>query len=94
MTTKTCNNCEIDKPLSDYSKRQGKCKECRSEKRKQHCKEVEKPINKEQLRQEQLRQEFKDKHNLKPEHDMLEISFTTPTRKIVIHLLLKKRLIL
>ena len=69
--------------MSDHSKRQGKCNECHSEKRKQHYKEVEKLINKEQLRQEQLRQEFKHKHNLKPEHDMLKLSFTTPTWTIV-----------
>ena len=91
MTTKMCKKCKQEKPMSDYSKGQGKCKTCRKhlrteqyddkqkEQRKQHYKEVERPIaeKKKATTKEELRAEFKTKHNMKPDEDMLHRYFDT-----------------
>ena len=88
MTTKACKKCKQEKPMTEYSKGQGKCKSCRKhlrveqyddtqrENRKQHYSDIEKPKLKEQTR-EQLRAEFLGKYNLEHRHDMLERNFET-----------------
>ena len=91
MATKQCKKCKEEKPLTDYSKGQAKCKSCRKhlrvEKydeqqkaiRKQHYNEIDKPKLELQkkIEREQLREEFRKKFDMKPGDKVLEIVFTT-----------------
>ena len=88
MTTKACKKCKQEKPMTEYSKGQGKCKSCRKhlrveqyddtqrENRKQHYNDIEKPKLNEQTR-EHLRAEFIGKYNIEPRHGMLAVNYET-----------------
>ena len=71
MNTKICNVCNEEKIVSMFTKGKGACMKCRNKKRIQNYK-----TEREETKEE-LREEFKTKHNMKPDEDMLHRYFDT-----------------
>ncbi len=70
MTTKQCKKCKEEKPITEYSKGQAKCKSCRKHLR------VEQYQLQKTLTREQLREEFKKKYDFQPGDNRMKIQFS------------------
>ena len=81
--TKVCYICDTEKPVHEFTKGKARCKLCISQKKKKiYNEKKQQKLDQSKDEKERLRQDFKDKHKMKPTDDMVTIPVINPSRNV------------